>query len=170
MYADSIHSSAPLPAAAPRRARAVEYASEPPATTTATEPHQCRSPQPLGLPQLTTAPDPEPEPDADSARSTPTLAFPPSPDLSSPRGGGLAASLSVPQRPGQNRGRSSSLLKLEHIQDSHDVMLDQNAGFNANADWVNHKAPGSSTSSSSSPARSSSTSSSASPKTSPGHS
>ncbi|CAD6929216.1 unnamed protein product [Tilletia controversa] len=88
---------------------------------------------------ITTAPDPEPEPDADSARSTPTLAFPPSPDLSSPRGGGLAASLSVPQRPGQNRGRSSSLLKLEHIQDSHDVMLDQNAGFNANADWVNHK-------------------------------
>ncbi|CAD6956453.1 unnamed protein product, partial [Tilletia caries] len=69
-----------------------------------------------------------------------------------------------------NRGRSSSLLKLEHIQDSHDVMLDQNAGFNANADWVNHKAPGSSTSSSSSPARSSSTSSPASPKTSPGHS
>ncbi|KAE8237886.1 hypothetical protein A4X06_0g9069 [Tilletia controversa] len=45
--------------------------NQPPATTTATEPHQRRSPQPLGLPQLTTAPDPEP--DADSARSTPTL-------------------------------------------------------------------------------------------------
>jgi len=56
-----------------------------------------------------------------------------------PRSPSLSDSLSVPQRPGQNRERASSLLTVEHIKDSHDAMLDQNAGFNANADWVNHK-------------------------------
>ncbi|KAK0529075.1 sphingolipid homeostasis protein orm1 [Tilletia horrida] len=56
--------------------------------------------------------------------------FPPSP---------RSPTLAVPTRPGQGRHRSSSLLTVERVKDSHDVMLDQNAGFNANADWVNHK-------------------------------
>ncbi|KAE8219154.1 hypothetical protein CF319_g7100 [Tilletia indica] len=72
---------------------------------------------------------------------SPTLAFPPSPTEPSVNSllHSAAASLSVPTRPAQNRGRSSSLLKLERVTDTHDAMLDQNAGFNANADWVNHK-------------------------------
>jgi hypothetical protein len=38
-----------------------------------------------------------------------------------------------------HRKRSSSLVIVEKIETSHEEMLDQSAGFNANADWVNYK-------------------------------
>lgn len=41
-------------------------------------------------------------------------------------------------RPG-HRKRSSSIITVEKIETSHEEMLDQAAGFNANADWVNYK-------------------------------
>lgn len=38
-----------------------------------------------------------------------------------------------------HRKRSSSLVTVEKIETSHEELLDQSAGFNANADWVNYK-------------------------------
>jgi hypothetical protein len=38
-----------------------------------------------------------------------------------------------------HRKRSSSLVTVEKIEQSHEELLDQSAGFNANADWVNYK-------------------------------
>ncbi|UZJ55096.1 hypothetical protein CBS101457_004416 [Exobasidium rhododendri] len=38
-----------------------------------------------------------------------------------------------------HRKRSSSIVVVEKIEQSHEELLDQSAGFNANADWVNYK-------------------------------
>jgi hypothetical protein len=37
------------------------------------------------------------------------------------------------------RGRSNSILKVEHVDSSNEEALDQAAYANINADWVNHK-------------------------------
>lgn len=47
-------------------------------------------------------------------------------------------STTTTHRPG-HRKRSSSIITVEKIETSHEEMLDQAAGFNANADWVNYK-------------------------------
>jgi len=39
----------------------------------------------------------------------------------------------------QRRGRSGSFLKVEHVDSSNEVALDQAAYANINAEWVNHK-------------------------------
>lgn len=38
-----------------------------------------------------------------------------------------------------HRKRSSSIVHVEKIEQSHEELLDQSAGFNYNADWVNYK-------------------------------
>lgn len=38
-----------------------------------------------------------------------------------------------------HRKRSSSIVHVEKIEASHEELLDQSAGFNYNADWVNYK-------------------------------
>lgn len=45
----------------------------------------------------------------------------------------------VSRRPIETRKRSSSLVTVERVEQSHEEMLDQSAGFNANAEWVNYK-------------------------------
>lgn len=42
-------------------------------------------------------------------------------------------------RPTHGRARSSSLVSVTRVEETHEEMLDQSAGFNANADWVNYK-------------------------------
>ena len=37
------------------------------------------------------------------------------------------------------RARSSSLVQVTKVEATPDQLLDQSAGFNANADWVNYK-------------------------------
>jgi len=39
----------------------------------------------------------------------------------------------------QRRGRSNSLLKVEHVDSSNEEALDQAAYVNINAEWVNRK-------------------------------
>jgi hypothetical protein len=39
----------------------------------------------------------------------------------------------------QRRGRSNSYLKVEHVDSSNEVALDQAAYANINAEWVNRK-------------------------------
>jgi hypothetical protein len=41
----------------------------------------------------------------------------------------------------QRRGRSGSFLKVEHVDSSNEVTLDQAAYANINAEWVNRKGP-----------------------------
>ena len=43
------------------------------------------------------------------------------------------------KRPGHTRTRSGSLVSVQRVEETPEEMLDQSAGFNANADWVNYK-------------------------------
>ncbi|PWN53152.1 Orm1 type endoplasmic reticulum protein [Violaceomyces palustris] len=43
------------------------------------------------------------------------------------------------KRPTHSRNRSGSIVTVERVEQSHEELLDQSAGFNANADWVNYK-------------------------------
>ncbi|KDN44872.1 ORMDL-domain-containing protein [Tilletiaria anomala UBC 951] len=42
-------------------------------------------------------------------------------------------------KPGEGRPRSSSLVQVTKVEETTEQLLDQSAGFNANADWVNYK-------------------------------
>ncbi|KAN0062187.1 sphingolipid homeostasis protein orm1 [Thecaphora frezii] len=42
-------------------------------------------------------------------------------------------------RPAHGRPRSGSLVSVERVEETPEELLDQAAGFNANADWVNYK-------------------------------
>lgn len=56
-----------------------------------------------------------------------------------PSSSSYKASGSGGDRPGSHRKRSSSIVTVQKIEQSQEELLDQAAGFNANADWVNHK-------------------------------
>ncbi|SPO23992.1 probable ORM1 - unfolded protein response protein [Ustilago trichophora] len=43
------------------------------------------------------------------------------------------------KRPPHGRARSSSLVSVTRVEETHEEMIDQSTGFNANADWVNYK-------------------------------
>lgn len=67
----------------------------------------------------------------------PTLTITP-PGAGASASGGLEEKTGGLERPG-NRRRSSSIVHVEKIQMSPVELLDQSAGFNANAEWVNYK-------------------------------
>ncbi|CAO1620412.1 unnamed protein product [Sympodiomycopsis kandeliae] len=72
-----------------------------------------------------------------TATAADSLPISPSPSPG-PNSSGSVAGKNEPFKPG-HRKRSSSLVVVQKIETSPEELLDQSAGFNANADWVNYK-------------------------------